>query len=147
MSVRLGEHGVDRAVAVSVVEARDHVADERRMQPRDVDGREVDGLGAAVEGREARQQAGQRSSALDRVVRHLDPGRQRRQLLPRRADDHDRAVDGAGHEARHPAHERRAVPRQEGLGRTHARRSAARQDDACTALHPASVAVAGCPFG
>ena len=118
----------ERDVGVAV-ERAEHVADEGRVQERDVGRGHVRAVGAAVDGGEPGGQALQRPAPLALVLDHLHRGRQVRQVLPRRPDDDDRPVDLPADQPGDPAQERRAVPLQRGLRRAHPRRAPTGEND------------------
>ena len=68
-----------------------------------------------------------RALALARILDHQGAPGQVGEVLARCADDHDRAVRRAGHDAGRPAQQGRPVPLQGRLGRAHPRGPAARQ--------------------
>ena len=126
--------------------ARGRAAGRRRSRRRAARARAGRTRGAGTAGRSSRRtrrgravgngaepdgDALHRPEPLHRVVNGLDAGRQRREVLSRRADHHDRTVDRAGEDARRAPQERGAVPLQRRLGLAHPRRAPAHEHHAC----------------
>ncbi len=113
----------------------EHSSDEGRVQERHVGGADEGGFRAPLEGGEPGRDPLDRTLALARVVDHLGALGQVRQLLAAGAHDHDRPAGRAGHDADRPVQQRRPVPFQRRLGRSHPRGPPARQHHTRTGRH------------
>jgi hypothetical protein len=124
-----GPVGGGEWLAEAARDREDDVVGERGQHPPDVGGvqeRQVGraderGLGPVLDGGQPGRQPLHGPEPFHRVFDDLDPGRQLGKFLPWRGHDHHRAVDGPGDHGGRPVQQRRAVPFQRGLRRTHSR--------------------------